>query len=159
MNKRTLISTVFFLLFAGFACAAESKEEAKYIALYGKGLYDVPTVIRIAFQTETGLAWPDISQGERLKYLIQWDASKKQAIEARKSFIKEVAKTNMTYEEAKKERIKLAERRKRLEQEQIRQKTLEKRNRDKKIQEMKRKRDQIRERLRRLQENRSHHSK
>jgi hypothetical protein len=151
--KRTIPLLIMFLLFS--AGSVRSEEKKDYSASYGKGLYDVPTVIRLKFQSANNKAWHDATEAERRDFLIKWEASRKMAIQDKKAFIKNIEKSNKLLLNAQNLRQKQEQERARRKETSARAKATEKRLSDKKIADMKRQREKARETLRRMQESRN----
>ena len=130
-------------------------DDIDYTALYGKGLYTAPMAVRVQFQAETGKAWPDVSEKDRLSFIRKWTDARKLAVKDKKDLLIKIDKTNKTYLEAKKARLRLMAERAKKEAAKLKEKADEKRRRDQKIAQMKRKRDETKARLRQLQQSRS----
>ena len=81
MKRYCLALIVFLTMIPGLAYPGDKID---YTPIYGKGLYDVPMVMRIGFQNETGKAWYNVTERERLNFIVKWEDSKKKAIQNKK---------------------------------------------------------------------------
>jgi len=146
MKKICLLIVLSFSL-VGVSFAKEVSLEK----LYGEGLYSVPTVVRLKFQNETGMAWHDASEEERREFLKRWEEIRSQVSREKIEEAKKIADEKKKLEDAKKERLKKEKERVKALKAIEKAKADEKRARDEQLKAMRKKQADARKRLRNFQ--------
>jgi hypothetical protein len=91
-------------LFLVFLCPAQATKGPKMEDIYGEELLNVPPVIRLKFQNDTGKVWSDTAFDERQEFLVKWQEKRNASLKEDENRANEIKDEKKALQQ--KERIK-----------------------------------------------------